>query len=262
VGDTYNPEIYDLFHPPDAGDNDIEYYRTLAVRDGGPVLELGCGTGRTLLPIANAGVEIHGLDNSSRMLAALEERLRAEPTPVRNRVQIHSGDMAKFEFPDRYAVVQIPFRGFLHNVTPEQQRACLRCCWSHLRAGGCLVFSVFHPSLELTEDSRTGRGPSGMWRWRGERALPDGGFVALSDCISYDTVQQTLAARLRYERYDTAGQLVNQHLHRLDLAYLYPRDLEDLLHECGFTDVTIEGGFAGAPFSDHSQDLIVQARRP
>ncbi len=121
------------------------------------------------------------------------------------------------------------------------------------------AFSVFHPSLEFM--GQNSGALSGVWRWRGERPFPGGGFVTLSDCTSYDTVNQRLSARLRYERYDSQGRLVFAHLYRLDLAYLYPRNIEALLKETGFVDIAIEGGFGGAPFTDDSQELIVRARR-
>jgi SAM-dependent methyltransferase len=261
--DTYDPEIYDLFHPPDRDDgeeSDIRFYRELAEQTGGPVLELGVGTGRTLLPVARQGHEIHGLDSSPRMLDALRKRLESEPEEVRRRVKVLEGDMGAFELPDRFAMIQIPFRGFLHNVTRAAQLGCLRACSDHLLDGGVLAFSVFHPSLEFM--GQNSGALSGVWRWRGERPFPSGGFVTLSDCTSYDTVHQRLSARLRYERYDSAGRLQFAHLHRLELAYLYPRDIQALLRECGFVEIAIEGGFDGGPFTDDRQELIVHARKP
>jgi SAM-dependent methyltransferase len=256
--DTYDPELYDLFHPHGRDDSDVVFYRELALETGGPVLELGAGTGRTLLPIARAGIEIHGLDTSTRMLAALRRRLLDEPEPVRARVFVGEGDMRAFALERRFAAVLIPFRGFLHNLSRDEQLACLRACRSHLAPGGLLALSVFHPSIEIT-----GAGAfSGVWRWRGERSTADGGRVALSECTSYDTARQRLSARLRYERYDATGRLSSAHLHCLELSYLYPGDLRALLVEAGFGEVDIRGGFDGGPFTDERQELIVRARVP
>jgi SAM-dependent methyltransferase len=258
--DTYDPALYDLFHPHDREESDVAFYRDLARERGGPVLELGAGTGRTLLPVARAGVEIHGLDTSARMLAALRERLEGEVEEVRARVTIAEGDMREFSLDRRFAVVQIPFRGFLHNRTRAEQLRCLRACLDHLEPGGVLAFSVFHPSIEIM--GANAGAFSGVWRWRGERATPDGGRVALSECTIYDTPNQLLSARLRYEKYDPQGRLEFAHMHGLELAYLYPGDLRGLLAEAGFGDVEIEGGFDGAPFTDDRQELIVRAVAP
>lgn len=258
--DTYDPVLYDLFHPHEQEDSDVAFYRDLARERGGPVLELGAGTGRTLLPIARAGVEIHGLDTSPRMLEALRERLAAEPEPVRARVKIAEGDMRAFSFQRRFPVIQIPFRGFLHNRSRDEQLRCLRACLDHLEPGGVLAFSVFHPSIEIM--GANAGAFSGVWRWRGERATADGGCVALSECTTYDTPNQLLSARLRYEKFDPRGRLEFAHLHGLELAYLYPGDIRSLLAEAGFGAVEIEGGFDGAPFTDDRQELIVRASAP
>lgn len=258
--DTYDPELYDLFHPHEREESDVAFYCELARERGGPVLELGAGTGRTLLPIARAGTEIHGLDTSARMLASLRERLAKEPAPVRALVTIAEGDMREFVLDRRFCVVQIPFRGFLHNRTRDEQLRCLRACRQHLVPGGVLAFSVFHPSIEIM--GANAGAFSGVWRWRGERPTPDGGRVALSECTTYDTPNQLLSARLRYEKFDARGRLEFAHLHGLELAYLYPGDIRGLLGEAGFGEVDIEGGFDGAPFTDDRQELIVRARAP
>lgn len=258
TADTYDPDLYDLFNPHEQEGTDVDFYRELAAKSGGPVLELGAGTGRTLLPVARAGVEIHGLDTSRRMLDALRERLKNEPEPVRARVSVGEGDMREFELERRFAVVQIPFRGFLHNLTRADQLQCLRTCRAHLQPGGVLAFSVFHPSIEIM--GANAGAFSGVWRWRGERIASDGGRVALSECTTYDTPNQRLSARLRYEKFDASGRLEFAHLHCLELSYLYPGDLRGLLAQAGFGEVEIQGGFDGAPFTDDRQELIVQAQ--
>jgi SAM-dependent methyltransferase len=260
AADTYDPELYDLFNPHERDDNDVGFYRDLAVESGGPVLELGAGTGRTLIPVARAGIEIHGLDTSPRMLEALRQRLETEPDEVRARVHVDEGDMRDFELDGRFAVVQIPFRGFLHNLTRRDQTRCLERCRQHLQPSGVLAFSVFHPSIEIMGESAGAF--SGVWRWRGERASSDGGRVVMSECTSYDTPNQRLSARLRYEKFDSRGRLAFAHLHCLELAYLYPGDIRGLLDGAGFVDVDIQGGFDGAPFTDDRQELIVRARVP
>jgi 2-polyprenyl-3-methyl-5-hydroxy-6-metoxy-1,4-benzoquinol methylase len=77
---------------------DLPFYLELARRIGGPVLELGCGTGRVLLPIARAGIEIHGLDGSASMLRILQEHIQCEPTEVQRRIVLYEGDMRTFSW--------------------------------------------------------------------------------------------------------------------------------------------------------------------
>src|ERR1700758_2954110 len=81
---------------------DAPFYVELARKHAGPVLEIGCGTGRVLLPIARVGIEIHGVDNSPAMLDVLKTRIENEPSEVRRRVLLHQGDMREFRLSGKY----------------------------------------------------------------------------------------------------------------------------------------------------------------
>jgi SAM-dependent methyltransferase len=93
---AFIPEFYDHIVPY-ATRADVRFYVEAARECGGPVLELGCGTGRILVPTARAGVEIAGLDASEGMLDACRRRLRAEPPEVQGRVSLHRGDLRDFD---------------------------------------------------------------------------------------------------------------------------------------------------------------------
>lgn len=93
---------------------DVPFYVDLAKRIGGPVLEIGCGTGRVLLPIARAGITIHGVDRSLSMLGILHQKIEREPPDVRDRVRTHNGDMRNFRVEQKYPLVIIPFRPLQH----------------------------------------------------------------------------------------------------------------------------------------------------
>ena len=93
---------------------DVRFYVDLAKRIGGPVLEIGCGTGRVLLPIARAGITIHGLDSSLAMLGILRQKIDREPPEVRERIRTHNGDMRNFRLEKKYPLVIIPFRPMQH----------------------------------------------------------------------------------------------------------------------------------------------------
>ena len=88
-------DFYDYI-PVYEGRNDIDYYVDLAEKIGGPVLELGCGTGRVLVPVARTGCEITGLDPSPAMLDICRKRLKEEDSDLRKRVTLIEGDMRDF----------------------------------------------------------------------------------------------------------------------------------------------------------------------
>ena len=100
--------IYDAIY---AGRDDTAFWLTMAAAaDGGPVLELGCGTGRVLLPLARAGYEITGLDLSAPMLDRCRAKVDAQPPEVRERVRLVLGDMTSFDLGGGFAAITVPVR--------------------------------------------------------------------------------------------------------------------------------------------------------
>lgn len=254
---NYNPTLYDLITA--AGQSgDVAWYARLASRQGSPILELGAGTGRIVIPVAEAGYEIHALEYDTGMRETLAKRLDGLSDAIQAKVQVIAGDMRSFTLPTRYALIQIPYRAFLHNLTREDQLACLSCCRRHLQTDGLLAFNVFHPSLEYM--SRNHSLLRGVWRWSAEVDHPDGGVVVYSEANRYDPVLQRVSSRHRYEHFDESGHQVDVYYQRLELAYLYPGDLRDLLREAGYHEVTLYGGFDEQPFSSDGQELVVLAR--
>ena len=255
---TYDPSLYDAVVPA-SFQGDVEWYIRKARESGGPVLELGAGTGRITLAIAKAGVTIHALDASEPMLDALKAKLQREPE-MRDRVHVVHADMRSFELPERFALIIAPFRAFLHNVTETDRLACLRNVLRHLEPGGRFAFNVFHPSLEYMAQHA---GPlAGVWRWTETRVLATGAFVVRSEANRYDTVRQVVHSQHRYDVHDADGLLTRTWLHRLELAYLYHGDVCRLLGETGFTDVHISGDFTGREFSNDTDELVVEATAP
>jgi ubiquinone/menaquinone biosynthesis C-methylase UbiE len=252
----YQPEIYDAVTPP-TFQGDVEWYCRKAQDCGGPVLELGAGTGRVTLAVAQAGIPIHALDASRSMLDALQTKLASHPHDLQHRVTLVHADMRTFELPERFALIIAPFRAFLHNVTEEDQLACLDQIRRHLRPGGRFAFNVFHPSLEYM--AQHAGALTGAWRWTGDYELPTGGFVARSDATRYDTVRQVVHSQHRYEEYAPDGTLTRTSLHRLELAYLYPADIRRLLTQAGFRDITISGGFTDRELSRDTDELVIDA---
>jgi SAM-dependent methyltransferase len=146
IAQTYDARVGERWD-----DRDLGFYLGLAEEADGPVLELACGTGRVLLPLARAGHEVTGLDLSPHMLAEARRRLAAEPPEVRARVSLIDGTMCRFDLARRFALILIPFRAFQALLTREEQRGCLECSREHLQPEGRLVVDVFNPRLSRLE---------------------------------------------------------------------------------------------------------------
>jgi SAM-dependent methyltransferase len=252
----YDAAIYDATIPGSFR-GDIDWYRESARACGGPVLELGAGTGRVTLTLAHDGVAVHALDCDAGMLTALRQKITAEPDDVRARIHVVDADMRTFELPERFALVIAPFRALLHNLTDDDHLACFRRVRSHLLPHGRFAFNVFHPSLEFM--SQHAGSLAGVWRWASTTEGRDGVSIVRSDANRYDTVNRRIHSLLRYEEYASDGALTRTFLHRLELSYLYPSDIRRLLQAAGFTSIDIRGGFDQRAFERDTDELVVEA---
>ncbi|MBC7319240.1 class I SAM-dependent methyltransferase, partial [bacterium] len=114
-----------------------------------PLLELGCGTGRLLFPLASNGHSIVGLDISSEMLKIARRKLRRDYPELKNTVKLVKGDMRDFSLKMSFGGVLIAFNTFMHLISMEEQDNCLSCIYRHLERNGRLIISVTNITPEL-----------------------------------------------------------------------------------------------------------------
>jgi len=126
---------YDLRRTPSG---DVDFYVEEAKRSRGPIAEFGCGTGRILVPIHDAGIEAVGVDLSPAMLEQAREK--------RENLELHVGDMRDFGIGREFALVTIPFRALSHVIEAEDHRKVFANMRRHLAPEGRLVFDVFQPN--------------------------------------------------------------------------------------------------------------------
>lgn len=127
----------------------IPFWVELAKQFGSPILEFACGSGRLTFPIARAGIEIVGLDNSRRMLEKGHDALQVENADVQARVEFLHADIRTFQLPQTFKAIFSPW-GF-HAATDEDLDQCLRVVKKHLQYGGYFVVDVLNRK-EPTED--------------------------------------------------------------------------------------------------------------
>jgi SAM-dependent methyltransferase len=250
-------DFYDHVAPYRAR-QDVAFFVEVAKEAGGPVLEIGCGTGRVLLPIARAGVEIVGLDSSSEMLRVCREKLAREPTDTQRRVQLVNADMRDFQLSGVFAVAMMPFRPFQHLLTVADQCSCLTCVGSHLPEGGELVMDVFNPSLEMLASDDVGEELGD----EPEFLTPGGARVVRRyRVISRDLHQQINHVELIYYVSHPDGR-EDRLVHAFPMRYLFRFELEHLLARCGFVTEHVYADFERSPYgSKYPGDLVVVARK-
>lgn len=236
---------------------DMPFYLNLAKEIAGPVLEIGCGTGRVLLPIARAGVEIHGLDSSAAMLEVLKSKLEREPQEVRNRVTLHAGDMRHARLDRKFPLVIMPFRPFQHMHTLDDQIAALRTAAFHLNDEGKFAFDVFYPKFDSLL--------SGFGEERFEMEWPVEGKPGQiirrfyrKDAI--DKIHQSFSGTFIFRTFE-GDRLLHEETAPLHMTwYLYPQ-LRALFLLAGLDIVEEYGSFAKAPLDNSSVEMIFLLRK-
>ena len=217
-----------------------------------------CGTGRVLIPTAQAGIDIVGLDLSSAMLDVCRERLRGEPEDVRSRAQLVQGDMRCFELSRRFRLVTVPFRPFQHLITVDDQLSCLACLHRHLSEGGRLILDLFNPSLEALVSDTVGR------ELADEPAfiMPDGRRVICRHrTVSRDPLNQTNNVELIYYVTHPDGR-EERLVHAFPMRYLFRFEAEHLLVRSGFEVENVYADYDQHPYgSTYPGELIFVARK-
>ncbi len=228
---------------------DVDFFTEMALRFGGPVLELGCGAGRLAIPLGRAGIEVVGIDVSADALKRFRERLRAEAPPVRDRIKTACADMRRFAFRKKFRLVICSSNTLLLLSSEGAIRQALECVGAHMGADSGFMVDVAaldeasraalceYPEGEVADiDSRSHR-----VRVSDEGSL---GGRTLSITYTYSDSSRALCA----ER--TEGVLL-----------LTPPELLSLLESRGFEAAEKYGWYDCRPFAESERKLLVVARR-
>jgi SAM-dependent methyltransferase len=242
--------FYDLFYGQ--REDDLAMYRDFALAADGAILELGCGTGRLLIPLARDGHRITGLDASPAMLEIAQTRVKA--ANLEGAVSLAQGDLRDFDLPDRFALAIIPINTFMHCYDTEQQLACLRCVRRHLVSGGRLVVDVYNPDLPTLLEA-------------------DGRLV--SDGVVMDPQTGHTIQRITLRRLDMANQTqhitffldevaadgsVRRTTFPFRMRFVFRFEMELLLRMAGYSLEALYGSYDLAPFENGSEKMIFVAR--
>ena len=213
---------------------DVSFYVDEARRAGGPVVELGVGTGRIAVPTAAAGISVIGVDSSPGMLVVCREQ--AELAGVAGLLDLRLGDIAAPPVEERVRLVTCPFRSYLHLLDDEARLEALRAAWELLVPGGRFTFDVFAPSGQDIADTH------GRWLER------EPGIFERAD---WDTDERTLTLSVRGESGATS----------FVLAWLTNDEWRGLLERAGFQVIGCYGWFDKRPYTG-GEDTVWIARRP
>ena len=237
---TYGDLIADVYDDwyPERTDAAAEV-AFLAQRAGrGPALELGIGTGRVALPLAQTGVDVHGIDASEAMVA----RLRAKPGG--DRIPVTIGDFAEIPDGPACSLVYVVFNTFFGLLTQEAQVACFAGVARRLAPGGAFVMEVFVPDLARFDREQ---------RTNVTRVTPD---AVVLDVSRHDRTTQRVDSQHVLLRND------GLRLFPVSVRYAWPAELDLMAQMAGLRLRERVGDWAGAPFGRHSQNHISVYERP
>jgi SAM-dependent methyltransferase len=226
-------ELAALYDAVYANSADIAFWQVMATAGSDGLLELGCGTGRVLLPLARAG-----------------------HTEVRDRVTLLEGDMTAFDLDRRFAQIYCAFGTFHHLRTVEQQLACLERCRRHLLPGGTLILDLINPDpvpASLNDDAPAGETVANIVDWTDGRRIR-----SWATMLDYHRSLQCNDCEVTYEIIEIDGT-TRRLTETFPMRLLYRYELEHLLARCGFRIVALYGDYDRSAFSDESLGLIVVA---
>lgn len=255
---SFPAEFYDIAYNRIKFGEDIPFYIDYSRAAGGRTLELACGTGRVLIPTAEAGIDITGLDHSTYMLDICRTNLAKKPEEVRRHARLIEGNMTDFDTGEVYSLVTIPLRSFQHLMTVEEQKACLECIHRHLKPGGKLIIDIFSPRPSLLFDNPDATGERETLP---EILLPDGRKVRRTNRNTdfHRGLQYTECEIIYYVTYPDGRQ--ERLVQRFPMRFIFRFEMEHLLELCGFKLVELFGNYDRSAYSDDSPEIITVAEK-
>ncbi len=242
------------FYDSDIGefDEDIPLYLNFARRTGDPILEVGCGTGRVLLPLAKAGYHVTGVDISLAMLA--RAKAKAAKAHLLDRIRLVQSDVRELALGQTFALIIYAANSFMHHTTQEEQLHVLRRLREHLRPGGLLILDLFNPDLDILQraDGRV------EWVRSWEDEEQDATVVKFLRVHASPT-HQMLDVTYIYDRVYRDGR-VERTLAPFQLRYLWPAEARLLIRAAGLTLEAMYGSYDLDPVDDEHPRLIIVAR--
>src|SRR5438552_2276653 len=232
--------FYDL--NPDLPD-DLPFYRALLPSPGAAVLELGCGTGRVLVPLASGCGYIHGLDASEAMLEICRRRLHEAGIP-RARACVGRGNISEFDLGRHFDLIIAPFRVFQSLETDSEIAGLFRCVRGHLAKGGSCVLNAFKPDPERLRGAKV---PGETLLWEVPTA---GGSVSCHHRTGgIDEPRQVLYPHLVYRRVE-AGAVREEAVLELAMRYYEPAQFEAVVKRHRYRILGRWGGYKGERYGE------------
>jgi len=239
-------KVYDLYSTGVPGD--MKYYLNEAQKSKGKVLEIAAGTGRIFLELIKNNIDAYGIDISSQMLSVLKEKAKKQKLDIKNRTS--KQDMRNFKLKEKFDLIIIPYRAFLHNITIEDQLATLNNCYKHLKPNGKLILNFFHFNPLFV-----------VKRMKSKKVLPLGTInkkdyrLKVFEETVYNFKTQSINVTFHFEEKEK-GKPINKFKDNFIINWIGIREFEHLAERSNFKISKLYGNFYKKPFKKESDELI------
>lgn len=248
---------YDAFYSPKMPQTpigDIDFYAGIARETNGNVLELGCGTGRVALPLAELGFNVTGVDLSEGLLSIAQRKAAGIPIAAQQRLRFVQQDMSELALGEQFALALVPFHAFEHLLTSELQIRALEAIHGHIQPGGRLVLDLDDSHIDvLSEKLVPPRSRSAIHEPSGRR------FVRELLNTRYDHFAQTRHDVWRFSEVGDNGETLREETRHLVLRWTYRWELRHLLARCAFSVEAEYSDYRHSPPA-YGKELLVVAR--
>lgn len=249
-------EAYDLV-PRYVNRPDKEFYLQSAASSPGKILELGCGTGRILIPIAANGHAITGLDISDNMLAKCRQKLKSLPGRLKENVRLVKADMTSFKLDDVFHLAIMPGHAFQHLISIDDQMTCLSVLNRHLLIKARLIFDVVNVDFTVINNPRNSEEIEDL----PDYALPDGRRLRQTGRMAdFHPAEQYNDVEIIHYLTDVNGT-TERIVQAFPFRYFFRYEVEHLLARCGFKISGLFGNFDKSPLAHNSPEMIFVAEK-
>lgn len=243
------------------GGPDTKYYRKLIENSGQPALDLGCGSGRLLIPYLQTGLDVDGYDYSKDMLAVCKRRAEKEGLSPK----LYAQAMHELDLPRRYMTI---FARGVFGLGGEHRLTMLAMqrCYEHLRHGGTFAFDYFvrwnDPPAWMSRLPEGRRSLPQEWPTStGRLSLADGTELEITArAVMTDPFENVALCEIRARRY-RKDELLKEEIHTQKLDDYSKNELVLMLERAGFEDIQIFGDFSDEPATADHEDLVFMARK-